>query len=74
MKIQEFTAHQLRHTYASMLYMAGVDVLTARDQLGHTDIKTTLAIYTHLDKRYKVNSMDKLDSFLDKSKTSQAIV
>lgn len=74
MRIKPFTAHQLRHTYASMLYMAGVDVLTARDQLGHTDIKTTLSIYTHLDKRYKNNSMDKLDSFLDKSKTSQQII
>ena len=63
-KIQEFTAHQLRHTFASMLYMAGVDVLTARDQLGHTDIKTTLAIYTHLDKQYKRNGMDQLNQYL----------
>lgn len=71
MRIQPFTPHELRHTYATMLYFAGVDVLTARDQLGHTDIKTTLAIYTHLDKQYKRNSMSRFNKFLDKSDTSQ---
>lgn len=62
--IQTFTAHQLRHTFCTMLYLSGVDVLTARDQMGHTDISTTLGIYTHLDKKYKRSSMDKLNDFL----------
>lgn len=66
-KIDTFTPHQLRHTYASMLYMAGVDVLTAKEQLGHSDIKTTLNIYTHLDSIYKKHSMEKLDEYLQKS-------
>ena len=48
--IPRITAHWLRHTFATMLYLAGVDVVTARDQMGHSDIKTTLDIYTHLDK------------------------
>jgi len=64
MVIDTFTPHQLRHTYATLLYLAGVDVLTARDQLGHSDIKTTLEIYTHLDKVYKRSSMDKLNVYL----------
>lgn len=65
-RIDTFTPHQLRHTYASMLYKAGVDVLTAKDQLGHSDIKTTLNIYTHLDSIYKLHSMAKLDDYLTK--------
>ena len=65
-RIDTFTPHQLRHTYASMLYKAGVDVLTAKDQLGHSDIKTTLNIYTHLDSIYKLHSMAKLDDYLSK--------
>lgn len=65
-RIDTFTPHQLRHTYASMLYKAGVDVLTAKDQLGHSDIKTTLNIYTHLDSIYKLHSMSKLDDYLTK--------
>lgn len=62
--IPPITAHWLRHTFATLLYLAGVDVLTARDQLGHADIKTTLEIYTHLDKVYKRNSMDRLSRYI----------
>lgn len=71
MKIQPFTAHCLRHTFATLLYFAGVDVLTAKNQLGHADIKTTLQIYTHLDQAYKRKSMAKLDSYLSKEDASQ---
>ena len=67
--IPHFTAHWLRHTFATMLYLAGVDVLTARDQLGHKDIKTTLEIYTHLDKLFKRRNMSKLNEYLDSKKT-----
>lgn len=67
--IPPITAHWLRHTFATMLYLSGIDVLTARDQLGHSDIKTTLAIYTHLDKAYKRRNMSKLNDFLDGEKT-----
>lgn len=67
MKIETFTPHQLRHTYASMLYKAGVDVLTAKDQLGHSDIKTTLNIYTHLDSVYKTRSMSRLNDYIASS-------
>lgn len=67
MVIDTFTPHQLRHTYASMLYKAGIDVLTAKDQLGHSDIKTTLNIYTHLDSIYKAHSMNKLNDYIIKT-------
>lgn len=62
--IPRFTAHWLRHTFATMLYFAGVDILTAKEQLGHADIQTTLNIYTHLDSKFKRKSMDKLNSYL----------
>lgn len=59
----EFTPHQLRHTFCTDMYFAGVDVLTARDQMGHADIKTTLSIYTHLNKCFKKESMSKMDGY-----------
>lgn len=65
MVIETFTAHQLRHTYITMLYMAGVDVLTAKEQAGHADIKTTLGIYTHLNAEYKLHNLSKFDEYLD---------
>ena len=43
----DFTPHIFRHNYASDLYKAGVDLKSAQYLLGHTDIKTTLGIYTH---------------------------
>ena len=61
----DFTPHWLRHTYATILYHAGVDVLTAKELLGHSKIQTTLDIYTHLDSQFKSKNIDKLDSFLD---------
>ena len=67
MRIETFTPHQLRHTFCSLLYLAGVDVMTARDQMGHADIKTTLASYTHLDAKYKRKSMAKLDKYISDS-------
>ena len=62
--IPHITAHWLRHTFISLMYLSGVDVMTAKIQAGHSDIKTTLHIYTHLDKKYKRSSMDKLDDYL----------
>ena len=62
--IDTFTAHQLRHTFASMCYKAGIDVLTAKELLGHADIKTTLQVYTHLDGQYKKKTVDKFDDYL----------
>ena len=70
-KIERFTAHCLRHTFATLLYIAGVDILTAMNQLGHKDVKTTLGIYTHLDEVYKRNSMDRLNSYLCKYDASE---
>lgn len=66
MVIPEFTAHWLRHTFITNLYMAGVDVITASKQAGHADIQTTMDIYTHLDDEFKTNQMSKLDEFFEK--------
>ena len=69
--IPRITGHWLRHTFATMLYFAGVDILTAKEQLGHSDIKTTLGIYTHLDQEHKRRSMDKLDDYLERASQIQ---
>lgn len=63
--IRTFTPHELRHTFCTLLYKAGVDILTARDQMGHADISVTMGIYTHLDKMYKAAKMQALDAYLD---------
>lgn len=64
MVIRTFTPHELRHTFCTLLYLAGVDVLTAKDQMGHSDISVTMGIYTHLDAQYKARKMEALDVYL----------
>lgn len=41
--------HDCRRTYAARLYEAGVDTLAIQQNLGHTDLKTTLAYIGELD-------------------------
>ena len=43
-----FTAHILRHTYASRLYASGVDSKAIQMLLGHESVDTTLNTYVHL--------------------------
>ena len=62
--IDKITAHMLRHTYATMLFDAGVDVKSAQRFLGHTDIEVTLSIYTHLTKFKEEQAIQLLDKHL----------
>ena len=55
----------LRHTFCTNMYLAGVDILTAQHQMGHSDIKTTLSIYTHISENFAKDEMKKLDSFFE---------
>ncbi|MGO5053542.1 tyrosine-type recombinase/integrase [Lachnospiraceae bacterium LCP25S3_G4] len=47
-KATDITPHTFRHNYATMLYYGGIDVKEAQRLLGHSSIKVTLEIYTHL--------------------------
>lgn len=60
--IEHITPHMLRHTFATMLYMAGVDTQTCKEQMGHTDFRMTER-YTHVDHKHKKKEMMKLDDF-----------
>lgn len=57
------TAHQLRHGYATMLFEAGVDLKDAQELMGHSDIKTTQQIYTHIRNKRKTETAEKLNAF-----------
>ena len=48
--------HKIRKTYATILVDAGCDDSLIRDQMGHTDIRTTLGHYYYRRKNLKENT------------------
>lgn len=60
--------HELRHTYASHLAQAGVDLLTISKLLGHADTRITSKHYAHLADRTLAAAVTKLPNFFSPSK------
>lgn len=58
-KLKDIGWHSLRHTFASQLVMAGVDIVTVSKLLGHSSIATTM-IYAHLTKDHEKAAIKKL--------------
>ena len=63
---QRVTWHTLRHTFASRLVMAGVDLATVQKLMGHSNITTTMR-YAHLARPHVEDSVLALDPKLQLS-------
>ena len=61
------TAHQLRHSYASMLHSAGIDVKDAQYLLGHANVAMTQDIYTHIEADHKTRVRKRLNDYVVKN-------
>ena len=56
--IQGFHFHMLRHTLITNLYKSGVDVKTTQELARHSNINTTLNVYTHLEENSKKDTLN----------------
>lgn len=59
--LENFHFHQLRHTYATNLMNVGAKPKEIKELLGHSDISTTMNVYTHADRRRLTRLVRKLD-------------
>ena len=62
--LKKITPHGLRHTHCSLLFEAGASIKEVQDRLGHTDVKTTMDIYTHVTKKAQEGAIQKFVSYL----------
>lgn len=62
--LPSITVHGLRHTHASLLFEAGVTIKDVQVRLGHSDIKTTMDIYTHVTNSAREKAAKTFEDFI----------
>lgn len=57
--------HSFRHTHASLLFESGATIKDVQKRLGHTNVNTTMDIYTHVTKSSERNAIEKLSNYVN---------
>lgn len=66
-RITDFRVHDLRHSSASHLLMAGSDLATVSRLMGHANLAMTMR-YAHLSQRHEADAVAKSDAKLAQSR------
>ena len=69
--------HSLRHLHASLLIFQGVDVVAVSSDMGHSEISTTLNMYSHMFQEARARNCEAISTALEftrKPKEQPAIV
>lgn len=60
--VPAISPHYMRHNYITMCWESGIDAYTTSRMVGHSNITTTLKIYTHLTEKQQKTAAQKLDA------------
>ena len=72
MGLEPLTLHECRHTFASLMIAAGVNVKALSTYMGHSTVTLTLDRYGHLLPGNELEAASALDGYLDRASTSRA--
>lgn len=63
--IHSITTHGFRHTHATLLFASGLDIKQVQARLGHSNVQTTLNIYTHAMKEKQDKIGDEFAKYIN---------
>ena len=63
--LPRITLHQLRHTNASLLIAADMNIVTVSKRLGHSDPSVTQKIYAHIIDSKELEAANRMDMFYE---------
>lgn len=66
-EIEKLRIHDLRHTAATRMVSAGIDLVVVANILGHSDIRITASRYAHPLPENKIKAIQSLDNFVSQS-------
>lgn len=64
-KLRPIKIHGFRHTHASLCFEAGMTLKQVQYRLGHSDLKTTMNVYTHITTQAKDDIGERFAKYID---------
>lgn len=64
-ELHKIKIHGFRHTHVSLLFEASATIKEVQSRLGHSDIKTTMDIYTHITTSSRKRLAEKFQNHID---------
>ncbi|MFT0832591.1 tyrosine-type recombinase/integrase [Streptococcus agalactiae] len=58
------TSHSFRHAHITLLAELGIPLKSIMDRVGHTDVNTTIKVYTHATDKIGKQMMDKINKIV----------
>jgi integrase len=63
--VRRIRLHDVRHTHATLLLEAGVDISVVSRRLGHADVGFTARVYAHVTARLQLDAAARLSAYLE---------